>query len=196
MKTMSSELLSGFNAKTISPAIFVELFLDEGTTRLWSGCGYINYNGNQYTGTGNFGSISTLESDGTSINGLSMTLSGVPIENLSIALGTEYRNRPANIHIILFNDSGNMIGGYQAFSALIDKMELTRDGENSTITINVETELLNLDRARLRYYTNTDQRNFVDPNDYGFEYLPAISKDITFNWGKSSTTMRSILGNQ
>jgi hypothetical protein len=55
------------------------------------------------------------------------------------------------------------------------------EGRDARITLTAEGELGDLDRPRVRRYTNEDQQAEF-PGDRGFEYVPSV-QELNFKWG-------------
>lgn len=190
MVPITASVYSAMTATVIRPALCVDLYLASGTLRLWTGTGELFYNGQTYQGTGTFGGISSWDSDGNlAANGMTLSLSGIPTEMLAIAFNEDYRNRKVVMHIVMFNDAGNLIGGNIVFVGRIDVMSVTRRASDCDISVTVENHLISFDRARIRRYTIQDQQS-VDPTDIGFEYISKVSQDLSFTWGSKIMTLR------
>jgi hypothetical protein len=64
----------------------------------------------------------------------------------------------------------------------MDVMTIQEDGQSATITINVENVLIDLQRPRVRKYTNEEQLARY-PNDKSLEMVASLQeKDIA--WGR------------
>lgn len=192
MIQLSGSLYQTLTGSTVLVASGVELALDSGSVFIWSGTGDIIYQGNTYVGVGNLGSISQIEEDGDlAANGISMTLSGIPVEMMAIALQEEYKNRKVKVYIFIFDQNKNLLGGWKYFSGRIDMMNVSVGPSTLSITLTAENHTINLDRARIRRFTDIDQRTFVDKNDLGFEYISKISGDLEFQWGAKTLHISS-----
>lgn len=190
MRTFSASFQSEITGSVICPAICVQMFLDAGQINLWTGTGDFVYNGDTYTGTGNVGSISTVESNGNlAADSINLTLQGVDNTTLSIVNSQDYRGRKVVGDVILFNSAGNFIGGSTLFVGKIDICTITRQPTTSIVSMTVENHLIELNRARIRRYTNQDQA-LRDKTDIGFEYISKIAQDYSFTWGSKTMTLR------
>lgn len=159
----------------------VVLEFDSGTLRFWTGIGEKVINGNTYIGTGSLMSISDLEETAElAAAGATITLSGIPSEVLSLALSEPYQNRPARI---FFGLSGSVDDMAEVFTATMDSMNIEEGADTATVELTIENRLLDLERARIRRYTNNDQQSRF-PGDRGLEFVDDL-QDREIFWGRS-----------
>lgn len=190
MRTFSSSFASEITGSVIQPALCVRMYLDLGQLNLWTGTGELLYNGETYLGTGNLGTVSSVESNGNlAADSINLTLQGVDNSSLAIVNSQDYRGRKVEGDVILFGPDGNFIGGSGLFVGKIDICTITREAKSSIITMTVESHLIELNRARIRRYTNQDQA-LRDKTDIGFEYISKVAQDFSFTWGSKTMTLR------
>lgn len=190
MRTFSSSFATEMSGSVICPAICVQMFLDNGQLNLWTGTGELVYNGETYTGTGNLGSVSSVESNGNlAADCITLTLQGVDNSTLAIVNSQDYRGRKVVADVILFGTDGNFIAGSTLFVGKIDVCAITREATSSTVSLTVENHLIELNRARIRRYTTQDQA-LRDKTDIGFEYISKVAQDFSFTWGSKTMTLR------
>lgn len=149
---------SEFNQTEFRPFFAVELLFDEVTNRFWTGYGSITIDGNEYVGNGKFLSLSGVEEDmQISAKGLSIVMSGLPTDFMSLALNAEYQYRKANIYTGAIQSDGT-VQSYLMFSGFMNQMNFAENHDDMTITISVENRLIDLERPREMRYTDEDQR--------------------------------------
>ena len=68
------------------------------------------------------------------------------------------------------------------FDGRMDTIEIVDGGPTATITMKVENRLRDLERARVRRYTDADQQARF-PGDSGLEYVLAL-QEIDIPWGR------------
>lgn len=144
----------------IQLALFVELIFDSGALRMWSGVGSFTLLGNVYTGVGNFGGIDRIEENAgdTKATGMVLTLSGIPSSLIATCLTEKFQGRPASIWLGLFDSSWALINDpVKIFKGRMDYPLIEEGGETATISVYVESLLIDLERPRVRRYTNEDQ---------------------------------------
>lgn len=153
--------------------------------RAWTGLGDLSWNGAVFKGTGILGKVSQLEETGDlKASGIVFELSGVPAELLSVSLQGMRQGRDARIWIAALDDAGRFVGEpYLLSRALTDVPEIEDNGETVTLRISAENRLIDLERPRVRRFTDQDQR-LTDPTDRGFEYIAGM-QDEQFIWGRT-----------
>lgn len=186
---MARDLTAGFiteiSAQQLQAALLAAFEFDSGTTRVWSGYGNVTWDGNTYTGVGDLGSVENItESEEIKANGTSVTLTGVPSAAVSLALLEDYQGRPAHIWFAVMDTAGVIIDDpYEVFSGRMDVMELVDDGDNATLGISLESDLIDLQKSRERRYTPEDQK-IEYPDDLGLDFV-AFIQDAEITWGSS-----------
>jgi hypothetical protein len=206
-RSLTDGILSVLSAAEIQPFFAVELFFDTTTLRMWTGLGDLVIEGTVYTGTGQLLQLSEIsETAEIAATGANLTLSGIPSELLSLALSEPYQGRLCKIYfgaidanrVYLTDEDGNYIlaedtsridisagdpdGIVEVFSGYMDQMNIEEGPETSTIAMSVESKLIDLERSRIRRYTDQSQKARY-PNDRGFEFVEDL-QDKQFNWGR------------
>ena len=94
-----------------------------------------------------------------------------------------------NSSFLLLEDSGkiNVSEGTavtmdEVFNGYVDQMTIAEGAETSTITVSVESRLIDLERARIFRYNDQNQKARY-ANDKGFEFVEDL-QDKQFNWGR------------
>ena len=199
-RDIDSGTLAELDKQQVNPVFFVEAEFSTGFLRLWSGVNNIVFNGDVYTGAGQLISIEPAkETTNISATGIRISLNGLDAGIVSAALNAARQNKPVNAFIGFLDASGNIIiNPYKFFSGLVDVMLITEQGETSTITIQAESRLISLNRAKERRYTDEDQKlglegfdfsgesSGSDPADRGFEHVVSI-QEWTGQWGGGPT---------
>ena len=165
--------------------IFVEMEFGSGYVRCTNASYTIPWNGHDWLGLANFGSIDSIE-EGVAIQsyGIGFKLSGVDPAKIEIALAEDYQNKIAKIWFATLNpDTFQILGNPTlVFSGLMDTMPIEL-GTTATITVTAESRFVDWDRPRVRYYTDSDQQGEY-PGDLGLQYVnETVDKEIV--WGRS-----------
>lgn len=202
------ELRGSLEENVVYPFFATELFFDTQTLRFWSGLGDLVYNGETYTGSGNLITVSSIkETSEISAQGARLTLSALPSEMLSLVLSEPYQGRKCFIYfgtlaegiqrmlqqdgdLILQQDGSAIIVGEetlgdtvtQIFSGYIDQMNVDEGPDSSQITVAVENRLIDLQRPRVRRYTDASQKVRF-PDDNGFQFVESLQQK-KFAWGR------------
>lgn len=183
-RDLDSAVAAAAQDEVVYPVVCVELEYESLTSRAHTGVGELTFDGKTFYGVGQLGHIDAVtESADLSANGLTLTLSGVTQENISIALNEPYQNRPATIYLALLNEDGQLVGTPSViYAGNIDTQTLSV-GKKGAISIALENRLVDWDRPRVSRYNNeTQQRHY--PNDKGFEFVEQTAeKQIV--WGRA-----------
>ncbi len=167
----------------VRPIILIELDFPSGFTRLWNGIGNLTFDGDTYNGAADLGTISGVEeTEELRATGITMALSGIPSDMLSLALTEEYQGRSAKVWIGFMDASNAIIDAMLIFLGRMDIMTIEEGGTSSMIGLTAENVLITLERPNERRYTPEDQK-LQFPNDEGFEFVVDIQeKELV--WGR------------
>lgn len=166
-------------AGTVRPAFLYEGEFTGGFVRLWTGVGPLSWDGKTWQGAGELLGMSEIkQSSRIQADGVQLTLSGMPSSLVSLVSGQARQGKVGTIWLAFLDAAGAIIPDpYIAFRGRLDVPEVGFDGETAAITINYESRLVDLQRARERRLTNEDQR--IDfPDDRGFEYVPSLQEQV------------------
>lgn len=153
--------------------------IDYGPIRLWTGYGDRIIDGETYLGAGDLLAISGLEEvNDLSAKSASITVSGIPSELVSLALIEPYQRRSCRI---LFGVS-NVDDFVEVFAGKMNQMPIEDSGDTSTITLTVESKMVELNRARVRRYTH-ESHQARHPGDTFFSFVADI-QDKGIPWGR------------
>lgn len=168
--------------RVVPLACFAEFEFSDGTVRMWNGYEPVEWQGETWLASGDFAGISTIdETTEIGASGLAFTLSGIPSSILALAYGSAYRGRPCRLWIATINTAGEITGGVQVFGGLMDIMPIDDQGETSSITIQAESRMVDLGRARTSRYTDAEQQALY-PGDRGCEYVTSLAEK-PLPWG-------------
>ena len=187
MRNLSAEMQALASSDYIRPIMLIEMAFSS-TLYLWNGIGDLAYDGNTYTGVGDLISVSPMgESTDISAKGCNITLSGVNASLVDKAKSEDYQGNSVSIKMGALDDTGDIVSSpVVIFKGFMDVMSITDGGEYSTINLSVENNLILFDKAKVRRYTDNDQK--IDhPDDEGFSFVSKIQqKEII--WGRGVGT--------
>jgi len=153
--------------------------IDYGPVRLWTGYGNKTIDGETYLGAGDLLAVSGLEEvNDLSAKSASITLTGMPGEIVSLAIKEPYQRRSCRI---LFGVS-NVDDFVEVFAGKMNQMPIEDSGDTSTITLTVESKMVELNRARVRRYTH-ESHQARHPGDTFFSFVADI-QDKGIPWGR------------
>jgi len=138
--------------------------------------------------------------------GASVTITGIPSSNISLALSEPYQGRVCKIYIgfersvddyitdyvlrPIYDDSGHNIVQpalgpttfVEVFSGYMDTMNIDKGPEQTVIEIGIQSKLVDLERARVARYTSEYQKSRFS-GDLAFDYLNDLqNKEVL--WGR------------
>lgn len=195
MRNLPEDIEEEYTGRYITPVVLIEMMFSSGPLRLWTGVGDLMFEGNQYTGAGNFIGTSPIEeTQDIQAKGIVATLNGMNQALVALALAENCRGRPFRMYLSYITknqaievESGDDLvetedGGlvllelqaigtpYKIFSGLMDYIEGTDTGRDSTLRLNVENVLIIGQRSKIARYTSEDQRRRF-PDDKGLDMI-------------------------
>lgn len=209
-RLLTDNFSSSLSDEVLRPFYAVNLFFDEGTVRLWTGPGDLVVAGVTYSGVGTLLNIASVEETADlSARGLELTLSGISSSLLSLALSSTYHGRKCGLFFGLFVEDNILLesstegnpdyilletgdrmklelafGGItNVFTGYMDKMDILETGETSSITLHVESKLIDLERPRVARY-NSGYQQSIYPGDKGLNYVESL-QDKKISWGRA-----------
>lgn len=173
---LSTAALAVTGAEVVSRTMAVALEFPGGTVR-WNGTPKtINFGAQDFLGIGTLGRITAIE-EGAELRayGLTVEVSAIPRDMVSIALNQQYQGRKATIWEVPLDSSGEVVASpFVAFRGRMDQMDIAL-GATATVTLRLENRLADWERPRLRRYTDEEQRS-VYPGDAGFRFVSAATE--------------------
>jgi len=181
-RSITSNMLTQFSAKEVELFLALKLNFDSGTIALWTGYGDITFGSQSYTGAGTLLGFSTVEETSEiAARGAQVTLDGIETSIVSLALQEPYQGRKALIYLGALSSGAVVADPTLIFDGRMDVMTIEDSGDTCTISLTLESRLIDLERSRVRRYTTEDQKvNFS--NDKGFDYVADLT-DKQVNWG-------------
>lgn len=185
MRDLTSGVQTAIAADQVSPILLFQGEFASGTVRVWSGIGDLAWNSATWNGVGDLGGISAItESEDVQANGITVTLSGIPSDLISLALGDAVQGKLGKVYFGFLDSSGAVIADpVLMFEGRLDIPAIQEDGENAIIQITYESRLIDLQKPRQSLYTHEDQKTRY-PSDMGFEFVPSL-QDQSITWGKA-----------
>lgn len=180
-RTVPAALLTALAQPEVQPFYAVEMLFTSGPVRLWTGYGDRTINGQTYVGAGTLLNIQGLgEVADLSAKSITISLSGVAVSLVSLALQEPYQRRVCRV----FFGAVDVADVVEVFSGQLNTMSIEDSGEASTISVLVDSKLVELERASNRRYTSENQKSRF-AGDTFFDYVSAI-QDAEIVWGRKS----------
>jgi hypothetical protein len=165
--------------------VLVELNLASGYVRVTNAAHDVTWNGATWIGVGELGAIDAIE-ETTEFeqNNLSLKMSGIPSNLISIALQENYQGRPVTIRLAPLDSEHQFLANpIIVFRGLIDTQNI-ESGKMCSITLTAQSRLSDWDRPRVRRWNHEDQIA-VYPTDRGLEFVQQmVEKQIV--WGRTN----------
>lgn len=181
-RSLPAALATEFGKDQLELFYAVELAFDSGTLRFWTGYGDLIADGQTWMGSGLVMAISnSQENTDLSANGLSLTFSGLNTTVIAFVLGENYRGRVAKVYVGAFA-SGSPTDLYQIWAGRMDTMTFVENGQTATVQITIENILIDLERPRLRLYTDEEQKGRF-PGDESLSKVAGL-QDAQIIWGR------------
>ena len=182
-RAMSVAVAEALGAEHVPFVMFVELMTDDplrATTAPYS----MQWDGKDWLGLGTLGGISQIEEgDSLEMYGISLTLSGIPTEYISTALGSHYQGRDCKVWVAPLSASMTIVADpVLVFHGRLDVMNI-EIGVTATITVTAESRLADWNRARTSRYTHEEQQRLY-PGDMGLQYV-AQTSEMELVWGRT-----------
>lgn len=176
-RTVPAAILTALAQPEVEPFYAVEIDLDSGPLRLWTGYGERTIDGSTYTGGGNLVAISGLEEVADlSAKNITLTLNGMPSSVVSLALQEPYQRRKVRV---LWGVRG-VDDFVEVFSGSLNQMSIEDGPESGTISVTVDSKLVELERASNRRYTSLSHKTRY-PTDTFFDFVAQIQdKGVRF----------------
>ena len=187
-RDLTAALNTQFTSASLHTVFFFKSVWSSGTTYLWTGYSTIVWDSQTWQGVGQLAGISDIEESSEIIaNGATFTLSGVPSALLALALGDARQGNEVSLWIGALDTSGTLVvDPYKVFSGLIDVPGIQEGSETSTITLQAENRLIELNRPReVRNSDRFQQARFA--SDVGFEFVAGL-QDKQITWGQPTDT--------
>jgi len=168
-------------------ALFIELLTDvPGYT--WTGVGPVTLAmpgeaTRTWLGLGNVGEVNTIaESADRRRNGVNMTLSGVDVDTLNMALIEDYQGQSAKIWQVYFNADLSIIADpVLIFAGHMDTLKVVDGARVGSLSLACESREQLLEKSSRSLLTDQEQQR-LHPGDLGLAFINALqSKPIL--WG-------------
>lgn len=184
-RTIASSILSKLGDEQVYPFYAVEFQFDSNPVYAWTGIGDITIGGNNYIGVANMLQISNVqETQDIAARGMTLSLSGIPSDLLSLAITEPYQGRICKVYLgfmTSWESPDTSPDTMEIFSGYMDQMTIDEGAETSTISVSVESRLIDLERPRSRRYTSQSQAVRY-AGDKAFDFVESL-QDVNLTWG-------------
>lgn len=150
----------------------------------------ININGDTYFRAGSLLNIQNVtETADIKAQGLKVVFSGLPTAIASACLTDNAQNTDVEVYFGFLSraTSGSTVVAdpILVYEGQVDVMQFQEAGETATITFDVQSKLVILEKPVDRRYTDQDQKELF-PSDKGLEFVVSL-QDKKLTWGGGTT---------
>ena len=180
-RSIPAAILTALAQPEVYPFYAVEMLFDSGAVRLWTGYDDRTIDGQTYVGTGSLLTISGLdEVNNLSAKQATITMAGLSSTIVALSLAEPYQRRACRIlwGVTNVDDFVEVFGGYMNTMAIED------DANTATVTLVVDSKLVELNRPRVRRYTHESQQSRY-PGDTFFSFVADL-QDKQIPWGRKT----------
>ncbi len=170
MRPLTATSVAALTSATVKFVVFVELFLSE-TVRINSSPVLITWNGVDWLGAGQMGTIEEIKDANAEHAPLKFTLSGGPADAIALALGEPVRNKRVNVRLGILNATTEaVIEAPIMWTGLLANMPIEQkpgaENQPATCTLSVTAAHMGEVMQRLKpvRYTDIDQQRLY-PGD-------------------------------
>ena len=143
----------------------------------------LGYSGNTYNSSSALKGISSVtETSEVQVGAVSITLSGVSQEYISILLSQTYIDRQVTVQRVLLGNDYSIIGDpILIYDGRIQSFSITDNSDTSTVSIMASSHWADFEKKAGRR-TNHNSQQIYFPGDLGFEFAPNTVRDL--KWGR------------
>ena len=153
---------------------------------IWTGTDDLIINSETYIGAGSLLTISSMEeTTELASNGVVVSISGMDATVVNLALTENYQNRPITIFLgYVMGGTNEVAGTITLFKGRMTSLVINDTPAGSSVTIDSESRLVDLDRPSHFRYTKESQ-NFLHSGDTSLNRVSSL-QDKQIVWGKTS----------
>lgn len=184
---LTPEAVAALTSGNVRVEHYLDLVFSASTLYLWTGQGDSTHDGNAYLGNGWIEGISSLsETLRLSPTGMTISLTGVPADLLSIVLSESRQSCSATLYFAVFDEDDTRLDVIQLFTGSLDTVSIDEQADTASIVLDYESRLIKLNAPREARYT-PEQQKMEYPADKGFDYLTFLESSRLY-WGRPDLT--------
>jgi hypothetical protein len=192
-RDLPSTIVTEIAKPVVNLVLLAEFDFAAGPVRFWTGLSNLSWGGYTWAGSGSLGTVTPIdEIIETSAAGLTFTLSGIPSNLATLALEDAYRGRRCRLWLAIVNTTPAVVDAYQIFGGRMDTLKISDAGQTSSISVQAENALIDLQRARNLRYTHEEQQRLF-PGDLGLAYVATLA-DALIYWGVNPPAIAAVPG--
>ena len=172
MRMLSGPAVTAIGGRVLSVAQLIYMEFPGFPIALCSANRDIVYAGNTYRGAAGLGSIAAIDDSPGEVKGIQLEMSGVPIENIALALDDAdiVQGTPIAIRLAILSAAGQVLDAPLDWLGRLDTMSIQENGDTCSIAVTAESTAVDLLRGNALTTSDADQRS-LHPGDRAFEYI-------------------------
>jgi hypothetical protein len=180
---LDTNLAAAFSSGTLIPFFMGTFQFKTSVQRVWTGVGNLTIDSQTFVGVGTFAEVGAItEGIDVEAKGTYVRLSGIDPVLLGEAMNDVQPGLQAMLWIGAMDSNMTVIGTpYQLFGGIIDQPSVDPSDSTITITLNLESKIIDFSRASNRKYTSADQRA-VYSHDNGFDFVEQLNNIALKPW--------------
>lgn len=182
MRVLSADQQAALRKPGHRVATFLRMDHPDGEVRVWTGTGVIDHGGDDWLGCGQIAAINGVGSSSEpSVSAVTMTLSGVPADALSVA-ETDLKGRQAVIYHGILTPADRVIDDLLVADVVdMDRQETSvADDGTYTVVVHGQSGFWQLERPSNLLWSAEEQKK-IYPDDTGFDALATL-EDLEVMW--------------
>lgn len=183
MRTLAPSAVAALNSRVLAMALLVKLDFPGAPILLATANVDIAAPSGLYKGARGLGQINPVDDSPGEVKGLSLSLSGVPVEMLSLALDESgiVQGTPVTIRVGIFDGETRALCDEPIlWTGRLDTMGIEEDADTCTISATAESSAVDLLRGTPLTYSDADQKSLY-PGDRFFEYVASqLNKPVVW----------------
>ena len=182
-RQLDSATISEIGSNQVSLCYLLQITFTTGTVYLTSAPVNLSWNGQTWLGLGSLSSVGPI-AEGSDIQayGCTVTLSGIDPVLIADSLNDIQIGAAATLYVGFLTPAMALVTAPTIiFAGQVDEPTISYGAETVTISLNLESPLIRLQRGSFRRLTAADQRiNY--PGDSGFDWVPSLNF-MALRWG-------------
>jgi len=181
MRTLSGPTIAALSGAELSIVQLIYMQFPGLPVALNSSNRDFDFGGVTYSGAAGLGTVNPIDDAPGEIKGIQLVMSGVPIENLALALDDAaiVQGATITIRLAVLDASHQIIEAPIDWDGRIDTMAIEEDGETCTISVTAESTAVDLLHGNALTTSNADQQ-YLYPGDRAMEYVAL--QDVPVVW--------------
>lgn len=175
MRTVASPAAAVLSGSAVALSMFIEMAFDP-VLRVCCESIDIDWNGFTWTGVGSVGNIDPVTDSTGGSEAVRFALSGIPSENIALALSSTVRDRSVKIYVATMDpDTHAVLDATLIWAGVLDQMTISEEGKTSTVGVTAKHIGSLFSRVKSIRYTAGDQQK-VAPGDTSLRFLTSQSQ--------------------